>query len=116
MSVHEEDTPMASIVGIRRPDRASLISVLLTALAITVNHLFTLGSSALFLGAALVALACGLWVMSRRTTGQAARTGYLLVNAWIVIGFGLFKGLWDIVLPVSMPGTIQAGAYSRHAY
>jgi len=105
---------MASIVGIQRPDRASLISVLLTALAITVNHLFTLGSSALFLGAALVALACGLWVMSRRTTGQAARTGYLLVNAWIVIGFGLFKGLWDIVLPV-FAGTWLASTSPTYA-
>jgi hypothetical protein len=53
---------MTSVVGIQRPGRASLISVLLTAPAITVNHFFTLGTGALVLGTVLLLLPSGLWL------------------------------------------------------
>jgi ABC-type branched-subunit amino acid transport system substrate-binding protein len=92
-------------VGSRRPERASLISVLLTVLAITVNHVFTLGIGALLLGAVLLAFPAALWTWFGRTGRLTALVGYLLMNAWIALGFGLFKGLWDIALPVFM-GTL----------
>jgi ABC-type branched-subunit amino acid transport system substrate-binding protein len=91
---------MTHVVGIQRPGRASLVSVLLTAPAVTVNHFFTLGTGALALGTVLVLLPSGLWLAAARTGRGMARAGYLLVNAWIVVGFGLFKGLWGTVLPV----------------
>jgi hypothetical protein len=91
---------MANVVGTQQSGRASLIAVLLAAAAITINHLFTLGSGALFLGAVLLLLPSVLWLSFRRTGKKAFRAGYLFVSAWIVVGFGLFKGFWDIVLPV----------------
>src|SRR5438093_6423330 len=75
--------------------RASLISVVLTAIAITVNHTYTLGTGALVLGGALVAVPAILLLWFRKTESKAALIGYLLINAWIVVGFGLLKGLWD---------------------
>jgi ABC-type branched-subunit amino acid transport system substrate-binding protein len=91
---------MRNVGGSQRPERASLISVVLTALAITVNHMFTLGIGALLLGAVLLGLSTALWASFRRTGGRTALVGYLLTNVWIVVGFGVFKGLWDIALPV----------------
>ena len=75
--------------------RASLISVVLTAVAITVNHTYTLGTGALVLGGALVVVPAILLMWFRKTESKAALIGYLLINAWIVVGFGLLKGLWD---------------------
>ena len=75
--------------------RASLISVVLTAVAITVNHTYTLGTGALVLGAALVVVPTILLMWFRKTESKAALIGYLLINAWIVVGFGLMNGLWD---------------------
>src|SRR5439155_884506 len=75
--------------------RASLISVVLTAVAITVNHTYTLGTGALVLGAALVVVPAILLMSFRKTESKAALIGYLLINAWIVVGFGLMNGLWD---------------------
>ena len=74
--------------------RASLASVVLTAVAITVNHLFALGPKALLLGLALVVVATVLLLWFRRTKSPTALAGYLLMNLWIVVGFGLWKGLW----------------------
>jgi ABC-type branched-subunit amino acid transport system substrate-binding protein len=74
--------------------RASLASVLLAAAAITINHGYTLGPRALALGAALAVVAASLWWWWRATRSRVALGGYLLVNLWIVVGFGLYKGFW----------------------
>jgi ABC-type branched-subunit amino acid transport system substrate-binding protein len=78
----------------RSDGRASLVSVVLTAVAIAVNHTGSLGAGALLLGAVLIVVPAILLTWFRRTGSTAALTGYLLVNAWIVIGFGFMKGLW----------------------
>jgi ABC-type branched-subunit amino acid transport system substrate-binding protein len=113
MSVHEEDTPMAHIAT-RRAERASLISVLLTGVAITVNHLFTLGAGALLLGAVLMLVTSGLWFSLERTRRRAFRAGYLLMSAWIFVGFGVFKGFHDIALPI-FAGTLLSSLSPSYA-
>ena len=102
----------------RPAERASLLSVLLTRVAITVNHLFTLGIGALFLGAVLLLLPSALWFSFRRTGARAFRDGYLLMSACIVFGFGLFKGFRDIVLPIFLGSllSVLSPAYARSVF
>src|SRR5437867_8549335 len=87
--------------------RRSLLSVIVTAVLITVNHLYPLGTGALGLGAVLVLVPTALLWWFRTTRSRVAFAGYLLMNLWIVIGFGLIKGLWKSTLPVFL-GTLLA--------
>jgi ABC-type branched-subunit amino acid transport system substrate-binding protein len=87
--------------------RRSLVSVMLTAVAITANHLYPLGPRALVLGAVLTVTPAALWWRLRATNSRAAALGYLLMNLWIVAGFGVMKGLWGITLPLFL-GTLLA--------
>src|SRR5262245_48329030 len=75
--------------------RLSILSVVLTAIAITVNHIFTLGPGAFVLGAVLLVLPALLMWWFEATRSKVALAGYLAMNLWIVVGFGLIKGLWD---------------------
>src|SRR5438067_222110 len=84
---------------VRRVNRASLFCVMLTAIVITANHFYTLGPAALVLGAALAVVPAALFVWYDKTGSMPALIGYLLMNGWMVIGFGM-KGLWTAVLPV----------------
>jgi hypothetical protein len=85
--------------------RLSLLSVMLTAVIITVNHWYTLGAGALASGTILVIVPAALWSWWRYSESKAALAGYLLMNLWIVLGFGLFKGLWRSVFRVFL-GTL----------
>src|SRR3989442_997641 len=87
--------------------RRSLLSVIVTAVLTTVNHLYPLGTRALGLGAVLVVVPTALFWWFRTTTSRVAFAGYLLMNLWIVVGFGLIKGLWKSTLPVFL-GTVLA--------
>lgn len=87
--------------------RLSLASVILTAAMITVNHVYSLGPRAFGLGAALLVVPTALLLWSRNTRSRVAFTGYLLMNLWIVAGFGLMNGLWDVTLPLFL-GTLLA--------
>ena len=80
--------------------RLSLLSVLLTAVMITVNHLYSLGPKALGLGAVLLLVPAVLLRWFRDTKSPVAFVGYLVMNLWIVVGFGLLKGFWGITLPL----------------
>ena len=85
---------MSHTNGVQQAFRASLMSVALTTVAITVNHTYTLGVGAWALGAGIVVVSSSLLAWFRRTGSQTALAGYLLMSAWIVVGFGLIKGLW----------------------
>src|SRR5262245_12067948 len=100
--------------GVERLDHASLTSVIVTAIAITANHAYTLGASALVIGTFLLIVPAGLFTWYRRTGSTSALVGYLLTNAWIVIGFGAIKGLWEITLPI-FAGTFFSSVSSAYA-
>jgi branched-chain amino acid transport system substrate-binding protein len=89
----------------------SLVSVMLTAVAITINHIYTLGTGAFVLGFILLVVPAALSWWFRRTQSRLAFVGYLLMNAWIVVGFGLAKGFWDGVLRLFL-GTFLASRSS----
>jgi ABC-type branched-subunit amino acid transport system substrate-binding protein len=104
MSTHNDVQPSG---------RASLMSVMLTSVAITVNHVYTLGAGAFLLGTTLLVVPAMLWVWFRTTQSKLALAGYLLVNAWIIVGFGALKGLWDSALPI-FAGTFLASASTAY--
>src|SRR6266571_9122308 len=79
----------------RTYSRLSILSVVLTAIAITVNHVFVLGPAAFALGAVLLVLPPLLMWWFTATNSRVALVGYLLMNLWIIVGFGLIKGLWE---------------------
>ena len=85
----------------------SLLSVALTAVAITANHTYVLGARAFVLGAVLLIVPPLLLAWYRSTGNRAALGAHQLVSAWIVVGFGLVKGLWGITLPLFV-GTLAA--------
>jgi ABC-type branched-subunit amino acid transport system substrate-binding protein len=87
--------------------RRSLLSVIAAATVITINHLYVLGPRALVLGAVLLVGPTALLWWYRRTKSVVPFSGYLLMNAWIVVGFGFLKGLWGITLPLFV-GTLLA--------
>jgi ABC-type branched-subunit amino acid transport system substrate-binding protein len=87
--------------------RRSLLSVMTSAALITVNHLYVLGARALLLGAVLLIVPATLLWWYRQTKSVVPFVGYLLMSAWIVVGFGFVKGLWGITLPLFL-GTLLA--------
>src|SRR5437899_5204270 len=68
---------------------------------------YPLGTRAFDLGAVLVVVPTALLWWFRTTRSRVAFAGYLLMNLWIVVGFGLIKGLWKSTLPVFL-GTLLA--------
>jgi hypothetical protein len=87
-------------------DRRWLASVIATSIAIAINHWFVLGRGAFALAAALVLLAIGVSAWLRRSQRPVAIAAFSLVNAWIVIGFGLMKGFWATVLKLFVATTL----------
>src|SRR5438067_13626388 len=96
--------------------RRSLISVMLTAVTITANHLYVLGPKAFGLAAVLLVGPAALLWWFRNTRSPVAFVGYLLMNLWIVAGFGLIKGFWGITLPLYLViGLVSVStAYPKH--
>ena len=80
--------------------RNSLIAVMATAVLITWNHVYSLGAAAFALGGVLLIGAPALIWWFRSTKSRWAFRLYLAMNAWIVAGFGLLKGLVGITLPL----------------
>jgi ABC-type branched-subunit amino acid transport system substrate-binding protein len=112
--VFKEDLAMNSQIDIQRLGRPSLVAVALTALVITVNHVFTLGiTGASLLGAILLVVPPALWIWFRTTGNKWTLGAYSVMNAWIVIGFGLIKGLWGITLPIFV-GTFLSSASTAY--
>ncbi|TMK29822.1 MAG: ABC transporter substrate-binding protein [Actinobacteria bacterium] len=91
---------MTQTLELHHAARRSLLSVVLTAVLITINHLSVLGPKAFGLGAVLIVVPSLLLWWFKRTQSNAAFGGYLVMNLWVVIGFGVLKGLWKSALPV----------------
>jgi ABC-type branched-subunit amino acid transport system substrate-binding protein len=85
---------------VRHYGRLSLISMMVTVIAITVNHLYSLGASAFVLGAALLLIPAALLGRFTSTGSRLALIGYVAMNLWMIVGFGLVKGLWESTLRV----------------
>src|SRR5262245_51257104 len=75
-SVRKEGLAMNSHNEIQRAGWPSVVAVALTAVLITVNHVFTLGSAAFLLGAILLGVPPALWSWFRRTGNRWAFAAY----------------------------------------
>ena len=103
---------MIQDLGLHRAARRSLLSMGVTAALITINHLPVLGPRAFGLGAVLIVAPALLLWWFKRTRSTVAFAGYLAMNLWVVIGFGLLKGLWKSTLPVFVGTLLSALATS----
>src|SRR5215207_1848293 len=101
---------MTDTKDIHRAARRSLVSVVAAAAVITVNHLFSLGPRARGRGFVVTAAAVALllWFGRRRSLGPLG--AYLALNLWVVVGFGLWKGLWKGALPLFVGSALAAAS------
>jgi ABC-type branched-subunit amino acid transport system substrate-binding protein len=93
---------------VNRSERFSMINVAVTVVFVTIHHLYSLGPGAFALGATLLALPALLMWWLRATGSRVAFTGYLLTNAWLIVGFGLVNGLWKTTLPLYLGTLLSA--------
>jgi ABC-type branched-subunit amino acid transport system substrate-binding protein len=101
-------SPMNTSRAVHDAARRSIASILLTSVAITANHLYSLGPRAFGLGLFVAGGSIALLLWFRATRSQVALAGYALMNLWIVAGFGLFKGLWGGVLRLFVGSALAA--------
>lgn len=101
---------MTETKQIHHAARRSLASVVAAAAAITANHLFSLGPRALALGLGITAAAVALLLWFRRGRSPVALAAYLALNLWVVVGFGLWKGLWKGALPLFVGSALAAAS------
>ncbi|MBI4972215.1 MAG: hypothetical protein HZC16_00160 [Candidatus Omnitrophica bacterium] len=73
----------------------SLWSITLAVLLASVTHAYEFGYRAFMAGFILIALLSILNILYRSTRSKAFLVLYGLLNAWVVIGFGLFNGFWN---------------------
>jgi hypothetical protein len=66
---------MTTNKGVQQSARASLTSLMLTAVAITVHHTYTLGAAACLLGVVLLVVPAVLLTWFRRTGSRPAFIG-----------------------------------------
>jgi len=82
--------------------RASLVSAEVTVLLASIIHIPRFGHAAFVAG---VLLGYAIWLLNnwfRRSGTKAVLVIYSLLNAWLIIGFGLVNGFWNHTVKVSL--------------
>jgi len=83
-----------------RDSTRSLWAASLTAAFAAVTHAYIFGPPALAVGVGGVAVLVALGLRHRRTGRPVWLWMYLLLNLWLVLGFGLVGGFWNHVVKV----------------
>jgi hypothetical protein len=73
----------------------SLAGISATVILASVTHAYQFGSRAFVAGFIVIALLCGMNILYRRTSSRVFLVLYGLLNAWVIIGFGLLNGFWN---------------------
>ncbi len=73
----------------------SLAAISVTVILTSITHAYEFGYRAFIAGFVVIALLCGMNFLYRRTRNKAFLVFYGLLNAWVIIGFGLFNGFWN---------------------
>ncbi len=80
----------------------SLLSITLTTVLASISHAREFGYRAFVAAAVIVSLICALNILFQRTRSMTFLVFYGLVNALVIIGFGLVNGFWNHALKVSL--------------
>lgn len=75
--------------------RLSLISITLTVILASIDHFYLFGSRALVVGIGVIVLLHALIFLIWWTKNKAFLLVYGILNALIVVGFGLVNGFWN---------------------
>ncbi|HEY6871508.1 MAG TPA: hypothetical protein VI298_02145 [Geobacteraceae bacterium] len=73
----------------------SLASVSAVVFLASITHAYEFGHRAFIAGFILIALLYSLNILYKRTRNKVSLVFYGLLNAWVIIGFGLFNGFWN---------------------
>lgn len=73
----------------------SLAGISATIVLASITHAYQFGYRAFIAGLIVIALLCGINLLYRRTRNKAFLVLYGLLNAWVIIGFGLLNGFWN---------------------
>ena len=74
---------------------ASLAASSATIVLASVTHAYEFGYRAFAAGFAIIVLLYGISKLYQRTGHKVLLVFYGLLNAWVVIGFGLVNGFWN---------------------
>jgi hypothetical protein len=95
-----ENRTGASYQASERPMSAAALSLAFisaTVILASIAHAYEFGYRAFIAGFVVIALLCGMNFLYRRTRNKVFLIFYGLLNAWVIIGFGLFNGFWNHV-------------------
>jgi hypothetical protein len=73
----------------------SLATISATVVLVSITHAYEFGHRAYIVGLTVISLLCGMNILYLRTRNKVFLIFYGLINAWIVIGFGLVNGFWN---------------------
>ncbi len=75
--------------------RLSLAGISATVILASITHAYEFGIRAFIAGFIVITLLCALNIQYRRMRNKVFLVFYGLLNAWVIIGFGLFNGFWN---------------------
>lgn len=75
--------------------KLSLLSIALTVILASITYAYKFGYRSFIAGFILIALLCAFNILYRRTRNKVFLVFYGLLNAWVIVGFGLFNGFWN---------------------
>ena len=73
----------------------SLAGISATVILASVTHVYEFGHRAFIAGFIVIALLCAFNILYRRMRNKIFLVFYGLLNAWVIIGYGLFNGFWN---------------------
>ncbi len=80
----------------------SLASISATVVLASITHGCEYGNRVYIVGLIVISLLCGLNILYLRTRNKVFLVFYGLINAWVVIGFGLVNGFWNHAFKASL--------------
>jgi hypothetical protein len=75
--------------------KQSLISIIFTVILASVTHAYQFGYRAFVAGGILIIILGMLNIFYQRNKNKMLIVLYALLNAWVIVGFGIINGFWN---------------------